>query len=59
MILITAQEKEAICEKFPRVHIVRTMKQRSGRHRYYMVEDSRAMRVLNEMRGYTAQREKR
>lgn len=39
MIAITLSEKEAIREKFPRVHIVRTMKSDSKRHHYYMVEE--------------------
>ena len=44
MIAITASEKEAIRERFPRVHIVRTMKQDSKRHHYYMVEDGAPMK---------------
>ena len=51
MILITRDEKQAILEKFPNVHIVRTMKQDSKRHRYYMVEESGPMRLLRKMRG--------
>ena len=51
MIAITASEKEAIREKFPRVHIVRTMKQDSKRHHYYMVEDGAPMKLLRSLRG--------
>lgn len=59
MIAITESEKKAICEKYPNVHIVRTMKQDSKRHHYYMVESSGPMRMLNSMRGIDATKEKR
>ena len=51
MIAITLFEKNAICEKYPNVHIVRTMKQDSKRHHYYMVEAAAPMRMLNTLRG--------
>lgn len=51
MILISLEEKQAVLEKFPNVHIVRTMKHDSKRHRYYMVEDPGPMRVIKQMRG--------
>lgn len=51
MIAITLSEKNAICEKYPNVHIVRTMKQDSKRHHYYMVESAAPMRMLNTLRG--------
>jgi len=51
MIMITASEKQEIVKKHPNVHIVRTMKQRSKRHHYYMEEDRNAMRTLKIMRG--------
>lgn len=51
MILITRDEKEAVLENFPNVHIVRTMKQDSKRHRYYMVEESGPMRLIRKLRG--------
>lgn len=50
MIQITKEEKEIIANKFPDVHIRRTMKQRSHRHRYYMEEEPNAMRLLKELR---------
>lgn len=50
MILITAEEKAAICEKFPNAYIVRTMKKKSGRGRYYCAEESRVMSYLKELR---------
>ena len=51
MITINQMEKEIIAAQYPSVHIARTMKQKSGRHRYYMVEDNRAMRILRGLRG--------
>lgn len=57
MIAITASEKEAIREKFPRVHIVRTMKQDSKRHHYYM--DGAPMKLLRSLRGLERVHDKR
>lgn len=51
MVAITADEKKIIRNKFPRVHIVRTMKQKSHRHHYYMAEESAPMRLLMSLRG--------
>lgn len=51
MILISREEKQAVLEKFPNVHIVRTMKQRSKRHRYYMTEEYGPMQIIMKMRG--------
>lgn len=59
VIAITLSEKEAIREKFPRVHIVRTMKSDSKRHHYYMVEDGAPMRLLRSLRGQERPRDKR
>lgn len=59
MILISLEEKKAVLEKFPNVHIVRTMKQDSKRHRYYMVEDPGPMRVIKQMRGEWVERPKK
>lgn len=50
MISITAKEKKAICNKLPGAYIVRTMKNDSKRHHYYMAETRSAMRVLQELR---------
>lgn len=50
MVLINKQEKEIIAERFPDVHIVRTMKQDSKRHHYYCEEAKRVMRLLNKLR---------
>ena len=50
MVLISKSEKEAIRAKFPKVNIVRTMRQHSKRHRYYCEEAPQVMRYLNELR---------
>ena len=50
MVEITKTEKEAVRERFPRVHIVRTMKQKSKRHKYYYEESRAVMRFLDELR---------
>lgn len=51
MILISREEKEVVLEKYPGAHIVRTCRQKSKRHRYYMVEDPGPMRVIKQLRG--------
>lgn len=51
MIAINEFEKKQIRQECPWVHIVRTAKTHSKRHRYYMVEDNRAMSVLRRLRG--------
>lgn len=51
MVAINKAEAEAIRAQFPEVHIVRTMKQKSKRHRYYCEESKLAMRFLNRLRG--------
>lgn len=50
MISITKEEKAKIVSKFPNVHIVRTMKQDSRRHHYYMAEERGPMRMLHAIR---------
>ena len=50
MIIITRQEKEIISKRMPNVHIRRTVKQKSKRHKYYMEENRGAMRLLKELR---------
>lgn len=59
MISITAEEKKAISAKYPNVHIVRTMRQDSKRHHYYMEESGSAMRMLKTMRGLDVPKGKR
>lgn len=51
MVSITVDEKKAIREEFPNVHIVRTMKQKSKRHHYYMAEEPAPMKMLQRLRG--------
>ena len=58
MVAINKAEKEAILARYPNIHIVRTMKQKSKRHRYYCEESSGAMRLLNELRGNVSQQTK-
>lgn len=50
MIAISKEEAIAIRKMYPNVHIVRTMKQRSSRHRYYMEEARGAMNQIRLMR---------
>ena len=50
MIIITATEKEFISKQLPNVHIRRTVKQKTGRHKYYKEESRDAMRILMELR---------
>lgn len=51
MIAISKEEKDLISERFPSVHIVRTMKQKSKRHHYYCEETRQVMRLLNTLHG--------
>lgn len=51
MIQIRREEKDVIAKVLPDVYIVRTMKQKSKRGKYYMCEDPRAMALLRELRG--------
>lgn len=50
MIVITPAEKKIIAERMPNVHIRRTVKKKSNRHRYYMEENRNAVRLLKELR---------
>lgn len=50
MIAITKDEKTMINTKFPKAHIVRTMKQKSKRHRYYCEETDYVMSFLKQLR---------
>lgn len=50
MIKINADEKKSIVEKFPNIYIVRTMKNDSKRHHYYMEESRQAMNYLRKLR---------
>ena len=59
MIAINQREAEAIRKRYPKVFIVRTMKQRSKRHKYYCEEDRRAIALINEMRNSNVEVHKR
>lgn len=50
MILISKEEKEKISERFPNIHITRTMKQKSKRHKYYCEEGRAVLNYLDELR---------
>ena len=50
MVLITKEEKDQILKQYPNINIVRTVKQKSGRHRYYMEEAKGAMAMLDRIR---------
>lgn len=50
MIEISRAEKDIISEKCPNAHIVRTMKQRSGRGHYFCEESKKVMKLLRELR---------
>lgn len=50
MIAINKKEKDIISSRFPNVHIVRTMKQKSKRHHYYCEESKPVMKLLRDMR---------
>lgn len=50
MISISAKEKNIIAAKMPKIHIRRTVKQKSKRHRYYMEESKSALRLLASLR---------
>lgn len=51
MIVVNKMEKDYIVSRCPGVHIVRTMKQKSKRHKYYCEESPRVMNCLNRFRG--------
>lgn len=51
MIAINLEEKNAIRERYPNVHIVRTMKNDSKRHHYFCTEDPGPMSLLRKLRG--------
>lgn len=50
IILINKEEYQKIKERFPDVHIRRTVKQKSKRGRYYCTERRDVMNYLNKIR---------
>lgn len=59
MIQVNKEEKTAILERFPDVHIVRTMKHDSKRHHYYCEESPRVLHYLDRLRGVEEPRTKK
>jgi hypothetical protein len=50
MIAISKEEKDVISKRFPNVHIVRTMRQKSKRHHYFCEESRGVMNYLRKVR---------
>lgn len=50
MISITKAEATELRNRCPKVHIVRTMKQKSHRGNYFCEETAAAIRVIKELR---------
>lgn len=50
MILVNEREIKVIREKISNLYVTRTMKQKSKRHKYYVPEDRRVIRLLKHMR---------
>jgi len=48
LILITKPEADRIREVYPNVSIVRTCIQKSQRHRYYLVESEKYLRLIQD-----------
>lgn len=55
MILINKQEKEIISKLFPKEKFVRTVKQRSKRHRYYVTERIELLRPIAHLNDSAAE----
>lgn len=51
MISVDKNEARLIREKFPDIRIVRTVRQKSKRGRYFCEESKPAIRFINEIRG--------
>ena len=54
MITISYEEKSIIVKEYPNADIVRTVKQKSKRHHYYMAEERGPMELLRRLRGDSA-----
>ena len=57
MIAISKEEKDVISRRFPNVHIVRTMRQKSKRHHYFCEESRGVMNYLRKVRDTNQARE--
>ena len=52
IIRINKDEKERLLKMYPEMHNVRTMKQDSKRHHYFMVEEPKYVAALKKIRNY-------
>lgn len=50
MVVICEREKKIIEKMLPYVHIHRTVKNKSNRHKYYMEENRSALELLSKIR---------
>lgn len=50
LITINKEEARLVREKFPNAHIMRTMKQKSKRGRYYCEENRKVINFINNIR---------
>lgn len=50
MVAVTKAEVDEIRKRYPKTYIVRTMKQKSKRHKYYCEESKPVMWFLNKVR---------
>jgi hypothetical protein len=50
MIAISKEEKDVIRKRFPTIHIVRTMRQKSKRHHYFCEENRSVLALLKSIR---------
>lgn len=57
MIAISKEEKDVISKRFPNVHIVRTMRQKSKRHHYFCEESRGVMSYLRKARDINQMKE--
>jgi len=51
LIVISKDEAQAIRAHYPEVHIRRTAKQKSRRHRYWMTEEPQGVNYIAKLRG--------
>ena len=49
MIAISKEEKDVIRKRFPTIHIVRTMRQKSKRHHYFCEENRSVLALLKSL----------
>lgn len=49
--MVSQEEKMAVLDMYPHIYFVRTMRQKSKRHHYFMEEHPDAMQLLMYLRG--------